>query len=404
MASALTDVKIRAAKPRERPYKLQDGQGLYLEVRPSGVKIWRYRYWLSPRKDGIYTIGEYPGISLQAARREREQVREQVRQGLNPTLARKISRIDTVGEQQNTFALLAAEWVAQHREAWSASYLRQVERSLAVDILPRIGAFPMRAIRPAHVLDLLREVEGRGAKSIAILIRQWVGAVFRYAIATLRAESDPTLALRGAIRRPRVRHHPPLSAADLPRFLAGLAAYAGYGLVKPATMLMLLTFVRTAEIRSAAWADIDLEAAIWRIPAAKMKMGTEHIVPLSRQAVALLRGVCLHSHRRPVVFPNSRRPDEGISNTSINRLIETIGFGGVVSGHGFRATAATLLRELGFADHLVELQLAHTDRNKVRASYNHAKYLDERRAMMQAWADYLDSIGAGWLAASQSRP
>ena len=315
-----------------------------------------------------------------------------VAQGLNPTVARKMARIETRNEQLNTFAMLAEEWVAQHRDNWSLTYLRQVERSLAGDVLPRIGTFPIRAILPAHVLEILREVEGRGAKSIAILIRQWVGAIFRYAIATLRADADPSAALRGAIRRPKVRHNPPLTAADLPRFLAGLSAYAGYGFVKPATMLMLLTFVRTAEVRSASWADIDLEAAVWRIPAAKMKMGTEHIVPLSHQAVALLRAVFLHSHMRPVVFPNIRRPDEGISNTSINRLIESIGFGGVISGHGFRATAATMLREQGFADHLVELQLAHTDRNKVRASYNHAKYLEERRVMMQAWADYLDVI------------
>ena len=392
MTTPLTDVKIRTAKPRERPYKLQDGQGLYLEVRPSGAKIWRYRYWLTPEKDGIYTIGEYPQVGLQAARREREMVREQVRQGLNPTVARKMARTGNRNEQLITFSLLAEEWVSQHRDNWSVTYLRQVERSLAADVLPRIGTFPMRAIQPAHVLDIIREVEGRGAKSIAILIRQWVGAIFRYAMATLRAESDPTAALRGAIRRPKVRHNPPLTAADLPRFLAGLSAYAGYGFVKPATWLMLLTFVRTAEIRKASWSDIDLEAAIWRIPAAKMKMGTEHIVPLSRQAVALLREVYLHSHMRSVVFPNIRRPDEGISNTSINRLIETIGFGGVISGHGFRATAATMLREQGFADHLVELQLAHTDRNKVRASYNHAKYIEERRVMMQTWADYLDAI------------
>lgn len=392
MATPLTDVKIRSAKPRERPYKLQDGQGLYLEVRPSGAKIWRYRYWMTSEKDGIYTIGEYPQVGLQAARREREEVRELVRQGKNPTVARKMARLENRYEQQVTFAVVAAEWVAQHRDNWSATYLRQVERSLALDVLPSIGAFPVRSVQPVHVLSIIREVEGRGAKSIAILIRQWVGAIMRYAISTLRADTDPTTALRGVIRRPRVRHNPPLSAPDLPRFLAGLSAYAGYGFVKPATWLMLLTFVRTAEIRTASWSDIDLEAAIWRIPAAKMKMGTEHIVPLSRQAVALLRDVYLHSHMRPVVFPNIRRPDEGISNTSINRLIESIGFGGVISGHGFRATAATMLREQGFADHLVELQLAHTDRNRVRASYNHAKYIDERRVMMQAWADYLDAI------------
>lgn len=387
----LSDTKIKQAKPKEKVYRLADHKGLCIEIRPSGQKVWRYRYRLAG-KASMYTIGEYPTVSLAVARTLVEDARVMVAQGLNPSIAKKVARLGNINEQQITFALLADEWVAQHREHWSATYLRQVERSLAVDVLPRIGALPMRAIQPAHVLAMLREVDGRGAKSIAILIRQWVGAVFRYAVATLRADTDPTTALRGAIRRPKVRHNPPLRAEDLPRFLAKLSGYAGYGFVKPATVLMLLTFVRTAEIRRASWADIDLEAALWRIPAAKMKMGTEHIVPLSRQAVMLLQSVYPHSHMRPVVFPNARRPDEGLSNTSINRLIETIGFGGVISGHGFRATAATMLREQGFADHLVELQLAHTDRNKVRASYNHAKYIDERREMIQAWADYIDTL------------
>ena len=193
--ASLTDTKLRNAKPTEKPYKLQDGLGLFLDVRPSGAKIWRYRYWITPEKDGLFTIGEYPAVSLSDARREREWAREQVKQGLNPTHAKEAQRLERMGEHANTYEAVAKEWIEQNRPHWSDTYMRQVERFLGKDVFPKIGSLPIRMVTSAHLLGIIREVEKRGAQSIAVLIRQWSGQIFRYAVATLRADSDPAAAL-----------------------------------------------------------------------------------------------------------------------------------------------------------------------------------------------------------------
>lgn len=387
---ALTDAKIRTAKPADRPYKLQDGYGLYLDVRPSGTKVWRYRYWMTPTKDGIYTIGDYPHVSLADARKERERIRDLVKSGKNPTAERKLDKLRQRQDDAVTLRAVAQEWHDENSPHWSETYSKQVKRYLWADLLDKYGDLPLREVSSAQILAAIQAVEKRGAKSIAKLIRQWVGAVYRYAIATLRADSDPTAALRGAIRMPAVRHNKPLKPSSLPEFLQSLDAYSGYGIAKPAAQFMLLTFVRTIEIRRMEWIDVDLDGAIWRIPAEKMKMGTEHIVPLSRQALVILRDMREFTGHRAHVFPNVRRPNDAITGTTINRVIERIGFKGVVSGHGFRSTASTMLHELGYQDLVIERQLAHMERNKVKAAYNHAEYLPDRRKMMQDWADFLD--------------
>lgn len=398
MASPLTDTKIRTAKPTEKPYKLQDGQGLYLDVRPSGAKIWRYRYWITPEKDGIYTIGEYPGVSLADARKQREWAREQVKQGINPTHAKEAERLRRMGEAANTFEAVAREWIEQNRAHWSPNYLRQVETFLGKDVFPKIGALPIRMVTAAHVLGILREVDGRGAKSIVVLIRQWTGQIFRYAVATLRADSDPSAPLRGALKRAPVRHNPPLAKEEIPRFLTLLGTYGGYRGTVIALRLMLYTFVRTVELRMAEWKEFDLENGWWYVPAERMKMkramkpGETHIVPLSRQALELLKELQTLSGGRNYLFPNLRTPKTCMTATTINRALERMGYAGKFSGHGFRSTASTLLHELGWRSELIERQLAHAERNQVKAAYNHAEYLPERREMMQSWADWIDEL------------
>ena len=395
---ALTDTKIRNSKPAEKPYKLQDGQGLYLDVRPSGSKIWRYRYWITPERDGIFTIGEYPMVTLSEARRSREWAREQVKQGLNPTHAKEAERMRRMGEHANTFELVAREWIEQNKAHWSASYLRQVETFMKRDVYMKIGALPIRLVTAAHLLGIIRDVEKRGAQSIAVLIRQWSGQIFRYAVATLRADSDPAAALTGAIKRAPVRHNPPLSKDEIPKFLELTGSYGGYRGTVIALKLMLYTFVRTVELRKAEWEEIDLDAAEWRVPrermkmAKKMKAGETHIVPLSRQAVELLRELHTLSGGRKFLFPNLRSPDTCMTATTINRALERMGYAGKFSGHGFRSTASTLLHEMGWRSDVIERQLAHSERDKVRAAYNHAEYMPERREMMQAWADWVDGL------------
>lgn len=396
----LTDTKIRNTKPGDKPIKLADGQGLYLDVRPSGAKIWRYRYWITPTKDGIYTIGEYPAVSLADARKERELAREQVKQGMNPTQVREAGRLERMGENANTFEAVAREWIEQNRAHWSDNYMRQVVTFLEKDVFPKVGAFQIRIVKAAHILEIIRNVEKRGAQSIAVLIRQWSGQIFRYAVATLRADSDPASALAGALKRKPARHNPPLSKDDIPIFIAQLGSYGGYRGTVIALRLMMLTFVRTVELRMAEWPEFDLEAAEWRIPAGRMKMkkkmkvGESHIVPLSRQAVELLRELHTLSGGQQYLFPNLRSPRRCMTATTINRALERMGYAGKFSGHGFRSTASTLLHELGWRSEVIERQLAHAERDKVKAAYNHAEYMPERREMMQAWADWIDALTA----------
>ncbi len=395
--ASLTDTKVRNAKPSEKPYKLQDGQGLYLDVRPSGAKIWRYRYWKSDGKDGLYTIGEYPDVSLSDARKEREWAREQVKQGLNPTEAKKIERLARMDENANTFESVAREWIADNKKHWSERYAKQVEGNLEKDVFPTIGAFPIRMIKASHLLDIIKKVDGRGAGTIAVLIRQWSSQIFRWAIPNQKAESDPAASLDGALKRKPVRHNPPLSKDEIPVFIRKLDEYGGYLGTKISIRLMMLTFVRTQELRLAEWKEFDLDAAEWRVPAVRMKMakhmkpGEVHIVPLSRQAVAMLRELHTISGGRPYLFPNLRTPKSCMTATTINRVIERLGYLGQFSGHGFRTTASTMLHELGYRPEVIEKQLAHAERNKVKAAYNHAEYLAERREMMQAWADWIDA-------------
>lgn len=389
---SLSDTKIRSAKPAEKPYTLQDGSGLYLEVRPSGAKFWRYRYWLTPEKDGRYTIGEYPAVSLADARRERERVRELVKKGINPTDEKRTDKMRQTSERANTFKAVAEEWVEKKKAGWSPYYLKQVRHGLDSDIYPEIGNLPMRQVTAAHVLKILNKVCDRGAATVAINVRQWCSSVFRYAVGTLRADFDPVSALRDAIIRPPVENAQAMSREQLKVFLPKLREYGGLRTTLLAIRFMAYTFVRTVEMRRGAWAEVNFDDALWVIPGDKMKKKRVHMVPLSRQALAVLRELHKITGAGENMFPNSRRPDDVMSATTINRAMEYLGI--PFSGHDFRATASTHLYEMHYEEKLVEMQLAHSEKKKAKAAYNHAAYLPARRDMMQVWADYLDAIEA----------
>jgi integrase len=409
----LTDSQIRNAKPGEKPIKLTDGGGLYLEVRPTGAKLWRYRYRIAG-KENVFAVGEYvqaPNgetkeqtqsrrnagmLTLAEARTRREEWRALVKQGIHPAHYRQAARMEQSARNANTFEAVAREWIAKKKPGWTAYYLRQVERFLESDVFPYVGNLPIRNVTAAHLLAIVRRVEGRGAETVALLVRQWASAIFRYAVATLRADTDPASALKGAIHRPKVKHHKPLSRDQVGDFVEALDGYAGYRTTVIALRLMLLTFVRTVELRAAHWAEIDLDRAEWRIPAERMKMREPHIVPLSRQAVELLTELKTHTGGRSFLFPNYRNPRTCMTATTLNRALERMGFNGKdsigFSAHGFRATASTMLNELSFRSEVIERQLAHAERNKVRASYNQGEYMEERRAMMQQWANLTDEM------------
>ena len=395
---ALTDAKIRNTKHADKPIKLTDGGGLYLDVRPTGAKLWRYRYRIAG-KENLFAVGEYPALGLAEARTIRAEARELVKQGIHPAHNRQAARLVTHAANANTFGAVAREWMAKKHSAWTPYYTRQIQRILEADVFPYVGALPIRAVTAAHLLAIVRRAEERGAETVALMVRQWTSAIFRYAVSTLRADNDPAAALKGAIHRPKIKHARPLSPDEIVKFTNALESYGGYRTTVIGLRLMLLTFVRTKELRTAPWAEIDFDRAEWRIAAERMKMRETHIVPLSKQAVALLRELHTLTGGREVLFPNYRNPNTCMTATTLNRALERMGLNGAdsigFSAHGFRATASTILNEIGFRSDVIERQLAHAERNKTRASYNQAEYLEERRAMMQQWADVTDAITMG---------
>lgn len=392
---ALTDTKIRNAKPTERPFKLTDAAGLYLEVRPTGAKLWRYRYRIAG-KENVYVLGEYPTVGLAAARLDRAAARELVKKGIHPAHERKSDVASQLAENANTFRAIAQRWMAAKKKNWSAGYTRQIERAFEADVYPQISTKPIKAVTAADILKIMKKVEGRGNAVMAMNIRQWCGAVFRYAGAHLLADADPTAVLRGTVTRPKVVHRKPLSRTEITLFYQALEEHGGYRTTVIALRLLLLTFVRTGELRAAEWSEFDFDTAEWRIPRSRMKMDEEHIVPLSRQSLDFLKELHQFSGGRRYLFPNYRSPNACMTATTLNRALERMGFNGKdslgFSAHGFRATASTLLNELGYKSDVVERQLAHSERNKVRASYNQAQYLAERRQLMQEWADLMDGL------------
>jgi integrase len=409
----LTDATIRNSKPAEKPYKISDAAGLYLLIKPNSKKLWRLKYRIDGTEN-VYAIGEYceaprgetnaeriirkasARFTLTEARQEREHCKGLIKQGIHPAHNRRAEKAKRAAENATTFAAVALEWIETKKPHWTPDYLRQVERFLAADVIPYIGAMPVRSVTAAHLLEVVRRVEKRGASTVALLVRQWSSAIFRYAVATLRADADPAAALKGAIHRPKIEHHKPLSRGQIADFMKALDSYGGYRTTVIALRLMLLTFVRTVELRAARWEEIDLGRAEWRIPAERMKKREQHLVPLSLQAAELLRELHSYTGGRVFLFPNYRNPKACMTATTLNRALERMGFNGKdgigFSAHGFRATASTILHEIGFRPEVIERQLAHAERNKVRASYNQAEYLLERRAMMQEWADLTDVI------------
>ncbi|MGP2408627.1 tyrosine-type recombinase/integrase [Yersinia sp. 2545 StPb PI] len=389
----LTDTKARNAKPQEKAYQLQDGNGLYLDVRPSGVKTWRYRYWITPTKDGRYTIGSYPAVSLAEARRLREWAREQVKNGIAPKEAKAVERDIAKAENANTFEIVAKEWLDKKGEHWAKNSKNQITGFMYNDIFPAIGAMPMREINASHILKIIRDLESRGAKSVAVKVRQWCSAVFCYGVATLRADSDPAAALRGAIIVPKTEHSRPLTGDELRDYYLRLDSSTGNQATIIALRILPLVFVRQAELRSAEWSHIDFDNAEWVIPPELMKMGRMHRVPLSAPVISLLNELKKITGNRRWLFPNTRLNNTYMGASTLNRAIVQLGYARtVITTHDFRATASTRLHEMGYRHEVIERQLAHVEKNRVSAAYNHAEYMPERRQLMEEWGQWVTGL------------
>ena len=386
----LTETKIRALKPHGKLYRVADTKGLCIEVPPTGSKLWRFRYRYNG-KARMLGLGAWPAVSLAKARERRDEARQLVAAGADPSAERRAEK----AADADTFEAIAREWLSRREvsEATAAKDAWLVEKVA----IPALGDRPIAAITSPEVLTMLRRYEDAGKLETAKRIKVKLSAVFRFAIATGRAETDPTVALRGAIKSPKVRHHAAITdSRKLGDLLRALWGYRGGFVVASALKLSPLVFTRPGELRHAEWSEIDLDAATWCIPAHKMKMRASHIVPLSTQAVAILRDLHALTGRGQYVFPSPRSVQRCMSENAVTVALRALGYdGATMTAHGFRSSASTLLHEQGYPSDVIERQLAHKEANAVKDAYNRAQHLPERRTMMQAWSDFCDSLRKG---------
>lgn len=411
----LTDTGCRGAKPKATAYKLKDSNGLYLEVKPNGGKVWRYRFEVMSegrRKESVYTIGDYtsappPGESedaaaarraggaftLAEARAERDRARALVKQGLSPVRDRELKRIERELSTANTVEAIAREWVRlkDWEEVTKARRLRLFERLL----FPKLGKLPVDSVRPAEVLDLLKTVGDANGLTVAEELKRSLLGVFDLAVATLKAESNPAYPVRKALPANKTQHKRALTPDELGQLLRDMDEHEAGVNTANALRLVWWTLGRAGEVCGMRWDELDMDAGTWRVPADRMKKRREHVVPLPSQAVDMLRRMQAINGHRPHVFAHRDDRQQAMTDAGIRQWLKAIGWAGRFSPHATRTTGSTLLNGMGYQPDHIERQLAHIEPNAVRRTYNHADYLPERRAMMQAWADYLDSLKSG---------
>jgi integrase len=392
----LTDTRVKNAKPQAKLYKLVDERGLHLSVYPSGSKLWQMRYRFDG-KEKTASLGKYPEVSLAEAREKRDQMRKLVTNDIDPVHSQRAAKEAKKLAQAHSFEAVARTWFEGWRAARSPRHAEYVIRRLEADVFPLIGSRPVSEIQAPELVKMMKAIQRRGALDIAKRSYQMTSQVFRYAIAHGLAERNPAGDIKPSDILPsrRQTNYARVDAKELPSLLRAIEAYQGTRVTRLAMKLLALTFVRTGELIAARWDEFDLQAGHWRIPAERMKMRAEHIVPLSLQAIQtlqILHGVTGHSE---LLFPGERNHLKPISNNTILKALERMGYKGRMTGHGFRGLASTVLHEQGFDHAHIELQLAHQERNTTSAAYNHATYLKQRARMMLWWGDYLDQQLAG---------
>lgn len=386
--------QVETAKPKEKPYKLSDGGGLYLLVNPNGSRYWRLKYRVGG-KEKLLSVGVYPDVTLSDARSRREDAKRVLAAGGDPGQEKQAEKQAKALAVKNNFESVAIEWHEHKAPNWSQGYASDILEYLTKDIFPFIGKRAINEIKPAEMLSVLRKMEQRGVLDKLKKTRQACRQIFTHAVITGRAESNPVTDLAGALKAPKQKHFPHLSVEQIPGFLNALNDYSGSMITRIATKLLMITGLRTIELRTSEWSDIDFEKGIWQIPAERMKMRRPHIVPLSTQARELLEELHQLTGRGRYVFHGRNDAGKPMSEASINQVIKRIGYDGKATGHGFRHTLSTILHEQGYNSAWIETQLAHVDKNSIRGTYNHAQYLEGRREMLQAYADYLDALESG---------
>ena len=389
---ALTDTTIRKAKPKDAAYRLSDGGGLYLQITPAGGKLWRWKYRFDS-KEKLMSFGSYPDIPLSSARERHLEARKLLATGIDPMAERKAEK----AAAENSFQSVAGLWLAHWQDGKCPRHVDYVKRRMDADIFPCLGARPIALIEAPELVAMTKAIEKRGARDIAKRALETTGQVFRYALAHGYATRNPASEIRPSdiLKSTRKVNYARVDTRELPDLLRSMEVYQGTHVTRLALKLMALTFVRTSELIGAQWAEFDLEAGRWDIPAERMKMRTPHIVPLSRQAVDVLTTLHTLTGQSKWLFPGDRDSRKPMSNNTILKALERMGYKGRMTGHGFRGLASTILHEQGYNHEHIELQLAHAPRNAVSAAYNHALYLEPRAKMMQGWADFLEQTQRG---------
>lgn len=391
----LTNTQCQNARPKDKTYKLSDGGGMYLEIAPNGSKYWRMKYrWLG--KEKRLALGVYPTVTIAEARERREDARKLLANDKDPSEAKKRAKRRASLESENTFRAVALEWFEVKKSSWSKGYAEKIIRRLEMHLFPHVGSRPIAHITPPELLDCLRKVEKSGALDMASRAKQVAGQIFRFGIQTGKCERDAAADLKGALKSHKTEHFRTIDAKEIPFFLSALNRNKAriFERTRRAVWFSLLTFGRPKEIRQACWDGIDFNEALWTIPAGGMKSGRDHIVPLSEQALAVLKEQYEESGHinTSFVFPGQVHPKKPMSEGTVNRAIERLGFGEMMVAHGIRALARTTIREkLGYDSEIIEKQLAHKTKNPLGEAYDRTQFLDKRRVMMQEWANYLEA-------------
>jgi integrase len=394
----LNNIQCETAKPKDKPYKLADGQGMYLDVQPNGSKYWRFRYRMHG-KQKLAAFGVYPEVSLKDAREKRRLARQLLEQGIDPNDHKRQEKRKASINAANTFEMVAREWHEKKKSGWSKNYADNVIHRLSNDVFPFIGSDPIADIDAPCLLDMLRKIEKRGALDLAGRTRQVCGQVFRYGIQTGRCKRDPSADLKGALETRKVKHFDAIDAKEIPELLNALERNDArlYARTRRAIKLSMLTFVRPGELRSATWDEFDFDDAKWIIPAERMKMRRAHIVPLSRQAIEILKEQKEETDHlnTNLVFPSQFKVKKPMSENTVRIALQKLGFKDRMTAHGFRALARTTIREkLNYDPDIIECQLAHKAAGALGEAYNRAQFIKQRTIMMQDWSDYIDQVGS----------
>lgn len=390
----LTDLACKTSKPKSKAYKLSDGGGLYLEIMPTGSKCWRMKYRIHGKEKRL-SMGMYPTVSLAEARDGREKAKKLLLKNIDPSADKKAQKREAARTSQNTFKALALEWHETYKEKWTERHANTVLRRLEIDVFPEIGSMPITEIKPIHLIEILKKVQKRGAFEPAHRLRQYCNLIFRFAIIHEIAEVNPAAEV-GMVLKPIVKsHYACLEVKEIPDLLKAMERNDArlHTDTRLAIRLLMLTFVRTKELIEAKWDEFDLENAQWVIPASRMKMRKEHIVPLSHQALEILKDLKMRNGKWDWILPGHYSPSKHMSNNTILKGLGRMGFQGKMTGHGFRALAMTTIKEkLDYRHEVIDRQLAHAPQSMVQRAYDRAMFLDERKKMMQEWADYLDTL------------